>query len=94
MIPITSVKKFQNLLQKAIDVRESALYPDNPLFELPLDIKAQEITQKEQVLLKCLLQQFNKLFTVESICKCCAKRESCNFENENVGECGDFEGMK
>jgi len=91
MIPVTSVKKFQNLLLKSIDVRENALFPENPLFELPLDIRAQEITQKEQILLKCLLQQFNKLFVIESICNSCAKKADCNSENDNIGECMEFQ---
>lgn len=91
MIPATSVKKFQNLLKKAIEIRENALYPENPLFELPLDMKAQEIAQKEQVLLKCLLQQFNNLFVVESICNSCAKKADCNLENDNIGECAGYQ---
>ena len=54
--------EFQQLLKKAIDVRERALFPENPAFELPIDSKTEEIIQKEQALLKCLLTQFNKMF--------------------------------
>lgn len=60
--PIT---KFQELLESAIEVRERALFPSNPLFELPLDSKGEEIAMKEQTLLKCLLGQFKKMFEVE-----------------------------
>ena len=56
---------FQELLLKAIDVREKALYPTNPLFELPLDVAGEEIARKEQALLKCILSQFRTMFGVE-----------------------------
>lgn len=65
MNPETAIPQFQALLKKAIDVKEKALYPENPLFELPLDAKGEEIAQKEQVVLKCVLAQFNKIFGVE-----------------------------
>ena len=55
-------RDFQELLTKAIDVREQALYPGNSLFELPFDSKTEEVIQREQALLKCLLTQFNKMF--------------------------------
>ena len=61
----TAILLFQALLKKAIEVKEKALYPENPLFELPLDAKGEEITQKEQAVLKCVLTQFNKIFEVE-----------------------------
>lgn len=57
-----NLTKFKALLKKSIEIREKALYPDNPLFELALDMKGEEITQKEQALLKCLLTQFEKMF--------------------------------
>lgn len=56
---------FQELLLKAIDAREKALYPVNPLFELPLDVAGEEIVRKEQTLLKCILGQFRTMFEVE-----------------------------
>lgn len=59
------INDFKELLEKAIEVRERALFPTNPLFELPLDAKGEEITMKEQTLLKCLLTQFKKTFEVE-----------------------------
>jgi len=59
------IKEFQDLLLKAIDVREKALFPTNPLFELPLDVAGEEITHKEQALLKCILGQFRTMFEVE-----------------------------
>lgn len=59
------VESFRALLEGAIDVRERALFPENPAFALPLDVKGEEIALKEQALLKCLLVQFNKMFEVE-----------------------------
>ena len=61
----TNLNDFKELLEKAIEVRERALFPTNPLFELPLDARGEEITMKEQTLLKCLLAQFKKTFEVE-----------------------------
>ena len=57
-----NILKFKALLKKGIEIREHALYPENPLFALALDMKGEEITQKEQALLKCLLGQFEKMF--------------------------------
>ena len=59
------VESYRSLLEGAIEVRERALFPENPAFALPLDSKGEEITLKEQALLKCLLEQFNNLFWVE-----------------------------
>jgi predicted metal-dependent peptidase len=61
----SSIESFRSLLEGAIDIRENALFPENPAFALPLDSKGEEITLKEQALLKCLLGQFNNLFGVE-----------------------------
>ncbi|MEN6290957.1 MAG: hypothetical protein ABFD07_02930 [Methanobacterium sp.] len=58
------IAEFQELLLKAIDVREKALYPANPLFELPFDVAGEEMARKEQALLKCILGQFKTMFEV------------------------------
>lgn len=56
------VSQFQKTIQKAIEVRERALYPVNALCALPLDLKTEEIIQKEQLLLMSVLEQFNAVF--------------------------------
>ncbi len=56
------VSQFQKTIQKAIDVRERALYPNNALCALPFDLKTEEIIQKEQLLLMAVLEQFNAVF--------------------------------
>lgn len=53
---------FRELLQEAINIRENALYPDNLLFELPFDSKTEEIIKREQAIIRCILDQFNKTF--------------------------------
>ena len=66
MIPIEEkLKKFDQLITDAITVRENALHPENTLFELPLSVQGEEITLKEQNLLKRLLVQFRSVFEVE-----------------------------
>jgi len=60
-----NIPKFKALLVKAIDIREQALYADNPLFKLSMSVQDEEIARKEQALLKCLLSQFEKMFIVE-----------------------------
>jgi hypothetical protein len=59
------IKKFENLVIDAIDVREKALHPDNPLFELPISVQDEEMTLKEQNLLKCILVQYRVIFGAE-----------------------------
>jgi len=61
-----NITKFRNLLQEGITVRENVLFPKNPIFEISQSVQDQEVTMKEQALLKCLLIQFEKLFLEES----------------------------
>ncbi len=56
--------QFRNSIKKAIDVRERALFPQNALCALPIDVKTEEIIQKEQLLLMSVLEQFDALFKV------------------------------
>lgn len=65
MNPEKAIPQFRAILEKAIDVRENALYADNPLFKLSMSVQDEEIARKEQALLKCLLGQFEKMFEVE-----------------------------
>jgi len=62
---IESITKFRNLLQDGIDFREKILFPKNPIMEISQSINDQEVTRREQALLKCILAQFDKTFTVE-----------------------------
>lgn len=62
MTTTENILKFKAMLTKAIDVRENALYADNPLFKLSMNLQDEEIARKEQALLKCLLGQFEKMF--------------------------------
>lgn len=62
---MTNVTEFRSLLVDSIEFREKALYPSNPLFELPFDSRMEEVTQREQALLKCILVQFDKKFINE-----------------------------
>lgn len=87
----TQINQFQVLLKKSIDVREKALFPENPLFELPLDAKGEEIVQKEQALLKNILLEFNKLFEVGNICEKCMNDTDCPHSKDDLGECEFFE---
>lgn len=59
------IQKFRALIEEAIDYRENALFPPNPLFTLSQSINDQEITKKEQAVLICVLSQFDKIFGVE-----------------------------
>ena len=66
MIPIEEkLKKFDQLITDAIIVREKALHPENTLFELALSVQGEEITLKEQSLLKRILVQFREVFEVK-----------------------------
>lgn len=87
----TSINQFQVLIKNAITVREKALFPDNPLFELPLDSKGEEIVQKEQALLKHVLFQFNKMFDVKNICEKCINENACSQSRDDLGECEKYE---
>lgn len=86
-----AINQFQVMLKKAIYVREQALYAENPLFKLSMNLQDEEITRKEQRLLKDVLSEFNKMFTVESLCVSCSKKVDCNQENDNIGECAGYE---
>jgi hypothetical protein len=55
--------KFKGMLEKSISFREAVLFPDNTLFSLPIDRRTEEIIEREQANLKCLLSQFEKLFS-------------------------------
>ena len=57
--------QFRQLLVKAIDVREKVLMPENPLFGIAQSVQDEEVTRKEQSLLKCLLGQYDLL---QSVC--------------------------
>lgn len=60
--PAQKITQFQSSIKKAIDVRERALYPQNALCALPIDVKTEDIIQKEQLLLMAVLEQFNSVF--------------------------------
>lgn len=60
-----AISEFISLIKMAIQKKEEALYPANPLFELSLGAKGEEITQKEQVLLRYVVTEFKKIFEVE-----------------------------
>lgn len=87
MNPQIAINKFQTMLKKAIEVREQALYAENPLFKLSMSVQDEEIARKEQALLKNLLSEFNKTFTVESLCVKCLKRADCTYSSDEIGEC-------
>jgi hypothetical protein len=53
---------FRTLIIDAINVRESILFPTNPLFEVSQSVMDQEVTRKEQVFLRYLLNEFDNLF--------------------------------
>jgi len=57
-----NLTKSKVLLQSAIISKEKTLFPTNPLFTVSQSTLDREITIKEQVLLKCLLTQFEKMF--------------------------------
>jgi hypothetical protein len=59
---VIKLSKFKSLLEKGIEVREAALFPENPLFSLPIDRNTEVIIEREQAVLKCLLSQFEKMF--------------------------------
>ena len=61
-----NIQKFKALIQEGIDFREKVLFPTNPLFEISQSVLDQEVTRKEQALLKCLLLQFDKMFVEEA----------------------------
>ena len=88
----TVINQFQATLKKAIDIRESALYHENPLFTISMSVEDEEITRKEQALLECVLEQFNKMFIVESLCTKCLQIESCNYSSDDIGECERYKG--
>jgi|GEM_PF-6256820 len=92
MNPQIAVNKFQLMLKKAIDVREQALYAENPLYKLSMSMQDEEIARKEQELLRDVLAEFNKLFTVESLCMKCVKRADCNYSSDDIGECEKWVG--
>jgi len=60
-----NITKFKNLLQEGIDFREKILFPKNSIMEISQSVQDQEVTRKEQALLKCILAQFEKTFAVE-----------------------------
>lgn len=57
-----NISKFKHIIQEGIDLRESILMPRNPLFEISQSLLDEEVTRKEQALLKCILAQFGKMF--------------------------------
>jgi len=59
------ITKFRTLLQDGIDFREKVLFPKNSIMEISQSVQDQEVTRKEQALLKCILAQFEKVFVVE-----------------------------
>jgi len=60
-------EKFKALLEDGIVFRERVLFPGNPLLEISQSVQDQEITRKEQALLKCILAQFKKMFPEEEV---------------------------
>ena len=59
------ITKFRTLLQEGIDFREKVLFPKNSIMEISQSVQDQEVTRKEQALLKCILAQFDKTFWAE-----------------------------
>lgn len=59
------INKFRKELQQAIDVRDAVLYPKTTLYTISQSIQDQDITMKEEALLKCVLALFDKVFGVE-----------------------------
>lgn len=71
-------------------MREKVLFPENPVFDLPIDANVDAMIQREQVLLKNILSEFNKMFDIRNICEKCEKEDNCAQSRDNLGECEGF----
>lgn len=58
-------KMFKSYLESGIVTRERILFPGDPILEISQSIQDQEVTRKEQTLLKKVLDQFTLTFMEE-----------------------------
>ena len=56
------VSEFQVLITEAIAIRERAIMPINPLFDLPMTVAEEETIRHEQKMLEQILVQFKRMF--------------------------------